>query len=136
MWLNTNSDEDYFPVCYNYAMGHMYERVLDLPDSFAESVNRVTNFSKSFDHVVNGKVLSNWAIDENYLSHKVCKFRSAHSDRVLQVRTTDRNQRRVDRSGWRYDVEKVKSQWYWDSHSLRPYPQYKNEIESLLALVP
>jgi hypothetical protein len=42
---------------------------------------------------------------------------------------------RVDRSSWSYSPELVKEDYYIDCHSLRPYNQYKKEINKLIELL-
>lgn len=39
---------------------------------------------------------------------------------------------RIDRSKWVYDVNKLHKGTYIDSHLLRPYSQYLNEINELI----
>jgi hypothetical protein len=39
---------------------------------------------------------------------------------------------RIDRTDWNYDIEKVKSGYYYDSHSIRPYKQHKEAIDKLI----
>lgn len=39
---------------------------------------------------------------------------------------------RIDRTDWQYDIEKLKSGYYYDSHSIRPYKQHKQEIDKLI----
>jgi hypothetical protein len=43
-----------------------------------------------------------------------------------------RAKKRIDRVYWTYDENELKTQNYVDSHSLRPYSKYKNEIDKLI----
>ena len=48
------------------------------------------------------------------------------------VGSTEEQKKRIDRVYWTYDENELKSQNYVDSHSLRPYSRYKNEIDKLI----
>jgi len=39
---------------------------------------------------------------------------------------------RIDRVRWTYDKNKLQKGGYIDSHSLRPYSEYKNRIDKLV----
>jgi hypothetical protein len=39
---------------------------------------------------------------------------------------------RIDRVLWRYDIETLKNGGYIDCHSLRPYTNYKEQVDKLI----
>jgi hypothetical protein len=136
-FVSLNSDlRDYFPVCYNVATGRTFKEVLELEDTFEESVQAVFSTTSGQPHVVNGRVMQNWSADEMYSSGKICKFRSRYPHRNLQLLRPGgfHNGRRVDRLWWQYEDKLIKKEWYIDCHSLRPYSQNRQQIETLLEL--
>lgn len=133
-WLATNSSGNYFPVCYNYAKGSLFQEVLDLADTFEKSLERMRWWENTSSHIVDGVLMKNWSADEVYSSHKIVQFRNNNHHRVIQRYRSD-PRRRVDRSAWGYDPYLVSTEAYFDCHSIRPYHQHKEEIERLLSLI-
>jgi hypothetical protein len=43
--------------------------------------------------------------------------------------------RRIDREDWSYDKEKLKSNYYIDSHMVRPLSKYYKEIKELVDVI-
>ena len=133
-----NSDlRNYFPVCYNMALGRVFKEVLQLEDTFEADVKKVFSITNSDSHTVGDQVFENWSADERYSSAKICEHRSLYPHRVAQfVRPGGyQSARRIDRSNWQYDENSVKQEWYLDCHSLRPYTAHKQQIEILLSLM-
>ena len=133
--LNSNM-EDLFPVCYNVATGHVFQEILSLEATFAESVRTLVSTTTTYPHVVNGDVMENWGADEEYSSRKICEFRARYPQRTIQLLRPGgfHNGRRIDRIRWSYEERLVRRGRYIDCHSLRPYSRHRPEIERLLAL--
>jgi hypothetical protein len=132
-----NSDlRDLFPVCYNVASGRTFKEVLELEDTFEESVRTLYASTSTYEHTVDGVVMRNWGADEEYTSRMICRFRTRHSHRVVQVPRPGGfpNGRRIDRLRWGYQAKLVKRDWYLDCHSLRPYSRHRREVDELVAL--
>ena len=119
------------PSCYHIAKGSKFKEVLDLPDSWEESVSTVYNSNLGHDpgHHLAGK--THWFADEKYAHSKLSGY-SNQSDLVLIPRE---HGRRIDRAFWNYHEKLVREGWYFDSHSIRPYEQYKDEIDKLVSLI-
>jgi hypothetical protein len=133
-----NSDmRDYFPVCYNMASGRVFKEVLQLEETFEKDVRKIFYETNSESHIVKGQVFENWSADERYSSAKICEYRSKHPEKVKQFIRPGGYQsaRRIDRTNWQYNEDAVKQEWYIDCHSLRPYIDYKQQIETLLRIV-
>lgn len=111
------------PVCYHVAKGKNFSRVLELGDTFAESLKAVV--ANAGDHTHMG--MSKWCADESYSTKKIEKYNG--EDLVLFPRVAPSSER-LDRSRWNSDFRILDS--YIDSHSLRPYSLYKNEIDRLV----
>jgi hypothetical protein len=58
------------------------------------------------------------------------KFQN-YQDKLIVKTNRDFN-RRIDRENWVYDIDDLKDGYYIDSHILRPYQLYKEEIDKLL----
>lgn len=137
-FVSLNSDlRNYFPVCYNMALGKVFKEVLQLEDTFEQDVKKVFSATSSDSHTVDGKVFENWSADERYSSAKICEHRSKYPHRVAQfVRPGGyQSARRIDRINWQYDEDALKKEWYLDCHSVRPYSLHKDSIENLLRIV-
>jgi hypothetical protein len=77
-----------------------------------------------------------WYADERFSSEKILKYKQNNEESIILLkRNNGQNGFRIDRSGWGYDPKLVKEGYYFDSHSLRPYHQYKNEIDKLVNLI-
>ena len=136
-WTNLNSSiqeeyaGDYYPICYNIALGKDFKKVLEVEDSFYDFVSRGIQETKVDNKHTpenwDGSELTKWNVDEVLVTKKV-------RDSGVDVHTPpkDRN-RRINRTSWRYNIEALKDGWYHDCHSLRPYHDFKEEIEKVLA---
>jgi hypothetical protein len=137
-FVTLNSDmRNYFPVCYNMALGRVFKEVLQLEDTFEADVKKVFSVTTSDSHTVGNQVFENWSADERYSSAKICEYRSIYPHKVVQFMRPGGYQsaRRIDRCNWQYNENAVKQGWYLDCHSLRPYSDYKQQIETLLRIV-
>lgn len=133
-FVSLRSTVDHFPVCYNIATGKVFQEILQFSPSFAEDVRNVYEGTWTPEHHIDGLgSFSNWAADESYSSSKICKYRAEHPHKIVQLRLPA-DMRRLDRSYWEYNEDKVRQNLYLDCHSIRPYRLYKDEIERLLAL--
>lgn len=132
--LNTDM-KNYFPVCYNMTTGYMFKKVLELKDTFSECVKTVYASSRTDSHIVNNSLMENWSCDERYSSYMICRYRASNPTKVIQLLRPDgyHNGRRINRTNWEYNEDRVKRGWYIDCHSLRPYSQNKEQIETLLS---
>lgn len=136
-WTNLNSDGDYFPICYHLSLGKNFDSVLGINgDSFYDYVSK--NINEDEEHTIhtpdnwNGPALSRWNIDEMISSKKIVQFRNSGGNVHQPQRPPNR---RLDRLSWQYNPDLVKQGYYIDCHSIRPYEQYRDEINKVLELL-
>lgn len=110
-----------YPICYNAGKGKTFDDIMNFEPTFEEYCLKLLKFNWG------------WDTDELYFGKKVNQF--SEQDRIIKLnrgwefgRAIDR----IDRVKWTYNVSKLKSGGYIDSHSLRPYIIYKNEIDKLV----
>lgn len=115
------------PSCYHIAKGKKFTEVLNLDNSFEEDIKKVASFDQSYG---NG-----WFNDEKYATDKVIKYLQNHNDLYLIPRDGGQNGHRIDRDFWRYNPDLLKQGYYYDSHSIRPYSQYKDHIDLLCKIL-
>jgi hypothetical protein len=110
-----------YPICYVSAHSKSFEKIFELGlnwQSFAQSLKNRNQ---------------GWSTDQKYLFEKVTEFKNNTNNVILLNRGwSGMANRRIDRSTWNYDENKVSEGYYIDSHSLRPYSQYKEEINKLI----
>ena len=112
--INTNQ----YPMCY--VIGH------------TDIFNKIFKTNLCWDDFVKESATHGWYSDQLFL------YKSIQSYGVDNVKFPYRsfNNDRVDRSSWHYDENMVKNGEYVDSHLLRPYGMYSNEITKLIDLIP
>lgn len=118
------------PSCYHVATGRRFQECLSIKGSFEESFSEL--LSKKFDEnlAYQQEGLKNkWCYDEFHATELLLK----RDDIVYIQRDGGQNGRRIDRSDWCYDDRKCKDDYYFDSHSIRPYGDYKKQIDRLLS---
>lgn len=132
------------PACYNVAKGHTYKKVLQLPDSFEDSLKQTRYWDVGNDHPVedgNGNIIvcPHWSTDESYSNGMIGKYHNEvdSSMFVNPVRPGGYCARRVDREGrWdKYPDDQITSEFYLDAHCPRPYSKYKKSIDRLAELI-
>ena len=130
--------QDYgtLPSCYHVAKGSKYKEVLQLHDSWEDSINHLHSLNKGHDpggdEFAGGK--DSWFADETYATEKVVEYcmKNKNEGTALILRN---GYRRIDRSSWSYDINLLMEDYYHDSHSIRPYKEHKEEIDKLVNLV-
>jgi hypothetical protein len=121
------------PSCYHVAKGKLFNEILNLHNTWEESVIHLNNLNvgQNPGGELNGK--NQWFADEKHSSDLLFNWRSQNPDRVHFLEREE--DRRVDRSNWSYNIDLLKNGYYYDSHSIRPYLHYKNEIDKLINLI-
>lgn len=120
------------PSCYHVAKGSRFKEMLELPDDFDESfrVLKSQNYNNENDYKATGH--RQWCYDEFYASELLLK-----KDSVLMLkRDGGESGHRIDRTNWVYDENKMRAEGYYDSHSIRPYAENKQQIDKLIELLP
>jgi hypothetical protein len=107
----------YYPMCYVLGNSNYIKNILEIDNVNFESYCKILfNFYGE-----------KWNTDEHFLYDKL----QNHKDNLIIKNDRD-FKRRIDRSNWVYDINKLKNGYYIDSHLLRPYNLYYNEINKLL----
>ena len=106
----------YYPMCYVLSNSKNFIKYLEIEDM---------DFSE-YCKMLSDKYGEAWNTDENFMYDE---FQN-HIDKLV-VKKRD-FKRRVDRGNWDYYIELLKDGYYIDSHMLRPYSDYKMEIDSIL----
>ena len=117
------------PSCYHIALGRTFKKVLNLPERWEDSLSML---HQDFKNPKEKLTQTYWFLDEDYPSLVIPKYKESNPLDILYMpRTGGQNGRRIDRSNWKFDLEKVKSEYYYDCHSARPYEKYKKDIDSI-----
>ena len=121
------------PSCYHIAKGSLYKEILNLHDKWEDSINHLFNLNIGRDP---GGVLSSknhWFADEIYSSNKIFNYKEENPDKIKFLYREEG--RRIDRSSWFYDEDKLSEGWYYDSHSIRPYDRYEELIQKMISKI-
>ncbi len=110
-----------YPICYLAAKGKIFKQLFGI-----KSVDEIENLIKEWFSWSLG-----WETDErivygyvNNCNHGVSCIKLGHG-----------LPKRICRSQWKYDEKKLKTGFYIDSHLLRPYSEYKKEIDKLIEII-
>ena len=113
-----------YPMCYVAASSEVFKSVFDLHLSWEEFSNLLNNRNET------------WYTDQKYLFEKVNQYNEINKNVIFLKRGwSGPANRRIDRVSWIYNPERVSSGFYIDSHLLRPFTQYQNEINNLVNLL-
>lgn len=116
------NDVPYYQICYILSNTKLFRDCLGISNmSFIE-----------FCNLLKSRYNEDWNSDEHFMYDQ---FQS-HLDKIDILRDRDLSwggdTRRIDRSGWSYDISLLQNNHYIDSHLLRPYSVYKSHIDNLL----
>lgn len=113
-----------YPMCYVAANSTVFKNTFDLNLSWEDFCNLLHNRNET------------WYTDQKYLFEKVNQYNEINKNVIFLKRGWNGPaDRRIDRINWRYNPERVNSGFYIDSHLLRPFAQYQNEINNLVNLL-
>jgi hypothetical protein len=126
------------PSGLHIAKGSTFQKVYDFPATFHEYVERVNNsgigaFWDAPDR--DGK----WGLDESYTSHKLREFRDNGGKVACEAQFGLLVERRIECERWKepkYDMDKLRSGWYSQSHLCRPYKDHKVWLDKLFNDIP
>jgi len=121
------------PSCYHVAKGHLFNEILELDEEWQDSILNLNklNIGRNPGGFLEGK--NKWFSDEEYSSDLILKWGKKNSNKFHLIEREDN--RRIDRSFWKYDKILLKNNYYYDSHSIRPYSDYKKDIDELVKLI-
>jgi hypothetical protein len=112
-----------YQMCYNIAKPEMFKDVLKIEDSWLEFVNKLKNLGFG------------WTTDQRYLYDMVNTYEKKENIVLMNRGFSGLAHNRIDRAIWRYNQNSVINGDYIDSHLVRPYKQYKNEVDNLANLL-
>lgn len=121
------------PSCYHIAKGSLYKEILNLHDKWEDSINHLFNLNTGRDPGGELSSKNHWFADEIYSSNKIFNYKEKNPDKIKFLYREEG--RRIDRSSWIYDENKLSEGWYYDSHSIRPYDRYKELIQKMISKI-
>lgn len=124
-----NNREDLFPSSHHIASGIDFKNIFEISDNWEEEILKVYASREKYK-TINQDF---WGLDEAYSSEMIIKKRS---DNIVLVKDffSDWSNRRIDgrRNGMSYNRDLLKSGFYSELHALRPYEQYKSQIDDII----
>jgi hypothetical protein len=133
-YVHINPFHEYLPCCYHIAKGSLFADVLKLEPTWEQSIRNL--YAQNLGHdCFDGvnlilKDKPRWGSDEEHSNRLI---RTYPDQSIFQF--IGRTHKRIDRSHWVYAPFDIKADVYADSHSIRPYSQYKREIDSLVTTI-
>jgi hypothetical protein len=116
-------------VCYHVAKGKMFKRVLGMAESFSDSLGDLSNSNCSHNSYMG---FEKWGIEEAYCTQQIENYKNK-DELVMLPRKPNR---RIDRSYWHYNREVLREKdYYIDCHSVRPYSEYKTQIDEIVEIL-
>lgn len=112
-----------YSMCYNVACGKTFKEIFTIEATKQSIINTVIAWSK---------LGLGWNTDEIMLYNTLFSWQG-YKSRCIKL--GHQVERRIDRGNWIYDAEKLKNNYYIDSHMIRPYSHYKIEIDKLAVLL-
>jgi len=137
MFINLNAQViGGFPACYNIAKGKTFKDVLNLPDTFEQSLNNTKFWESNYPHTpensnINAKY---WAVDEMHSNGKI----SLYHDKSIFAnppRPGGFCKMRLDRLSWRFTDDEIRREYYMDAHCPRPYSSHKESIDGIINIL-
>jgi hypothetical protein len=115
--------EKMFPMCYISSHSNIFSKIFNLDSNWVDFVINLNNRG-------NG-----WYTDQKFIYEKILEYNKNNECVFLNRGWNGPADKRIDRVNWFYDPIKVKEGYYIDSHLLRPYSLYKNEVDELVNLL-
>ncbi len=112
-------NKNQYPMCYVLGNDKLYKELFNLNQDWESFVSSIKN--------------DGWYTDQIFLYNQIKN--NKHITFRFPNRNSDFTKDRIDRVNWEYDPSKVIRGDYIDCHSLRPYPEHKNDVDKLLDLL-
>ena len=129
MYVHLNPCMDTYPnipACYHVAHSETFAEVLEQNTDFETSMINVLNACSGIDAAHADKKY--WFIDEKYSTAKINEYGDKSIFKFIP-RDGGQNGHRIDRPDWRFELDKIRNDWYYDCHSVRPYTQHRFDID-------
>lgn len=117
------------PSCYHIAKGRVFSDVLELDSEWERSVRFLNGLNVGTDP---GNGCMNWFADEKYAGDKLLAKIVSDSRIVFAHRDGGQNGHRIDRLDWRFDLQAVREERYYDCHCPRPFSENREDIERIV----
>ena len=134
---HSNISEAFYPTSHVSAKGSTFKKIFKMEERWEDEIKKV------FSHRGNYNLPPNlWGLDECYASHCIDSYSKNVDDSVFVKLGMFRKEwlpRRIDRGlhlhggKFNYDPEALKNGHYTELVAPRPYSNYKQAIDSLLA---
>lgn len=108
-----------YPMCYVAGSDYIFNELFDLNSTWQEFIEKIPNCG--------------WFSDQMHLYNMVSTNKKINYK--FPYRKGDFINDRIDRVSWSYDIKKLLLGEYVDCHSLRPYCEYKDEINKLINIL-
>jgi len=117
--------------CYHIAKGSTFREILELHEKWEDSIKHLYDLNIGSYHAGSFGGGEAWFADEKYATKLI--MQETNVDKLVFInRDREDNRRRIDRSYWRYNPRLLKIDYYFDSHSIRPYSEHAVEIDKLV----
>jgi len=111
-----------YPMCYNASKGKNFKEIFKI-----KNVNEIESIIKKWNSLNLG-----WGTDETILFKYLNNWKH-YKTKCIKLGHFD--DKRINRTNWNYEEQKVKEGYYDDAHCPRPYIQYKEIIDYLFNLL-
>lgn len=118
-----------YQMCYNLAHSEMFKKVLNIPSDW----NELITFLNEKNEGLSREII--WTTDQRFLFEKINSFPEKEKLVLMNRGFGWLAHNRIDRASWKYEDSEVLNGNYIDSHLLRPYKQFKTEIDNLINLL-
>lgn len=129
-------DEGKFPMGYLTAEGYLFKNLIN-PEGkdFVELAKswigtKVFDSQEDISSIVNHETAMCFS-DESLLRVLISRWKDQEKYILHTARTFTVGIGSIDRENWKYDPEKLKHDGYVESHMLRPYSKYRDELNKL-----
>ena len=124
---NNNANQDRFPICYLAAKGRVFAEVFNAQG--VKSVDDVNQLIKYWFETF--LPFFGWDTDERVFHRYITQW-DGYAQRCCLLNRFD-GQRRIDRSSkMNFDLNKLRSSYYYDMHLPRPYFKCRDMIDDIL----
>lgn len=124
------------PSCYHLAKGKLFKKILELPEKFEDCLDMITksNIGMTYNVPFSNKLEKQWGSDEEYATKKIENYMKENSKQFVMINRAPRTNR-LDRANWRYSKEEILNHKFYDCHSIRPYFNFKTEIDKVINIL-
>lgn len=129
-YVHLNPNSAIIPSCYHVAKGSTFVKVLNLDPRWEDSIQKVWKSPGGIVHTASGITFGKWGVDEAHATELINKYEDKSIFTFIP-----RTHRRIDRAKWVYTHEEIEDDTYADIHSVRPYSEYKDEIDKLVQTI-